>query len=281
MNASSEGSSGAPVQLSPDALGQVEQTTILLGRLAGDLESKRLEPANEKVRLMRSTLLLVDTPAPGLALVVLALQHFVGTATRLLQEDEGVPEHSWDAVSAESEAAISRISQALHRADSIEVFRYVGSLVFAIESLVERMNGVQKAWEENDGIESAPVSERTESLVKRVFESATLDQTLPNKQPGGLFLLSEGLYSAAWLTGSSRLRLVSYLMTEVAGGIARSVHETKWDEGDWQYWSGQILGLMPRLRNDLAAEDSTAVFFTLDRLCLIANHVNFRGILYL
>lgn len=281
MNASNDKSSGTPAQLSQDTLGQIDQISILLTRLAGDIASKSFEPANAKLGLMRSTLLLCNLPAPGLALTVLASQHVVGAAARLFQGDENVPDSEWDAVSADSESAIVRITHSLRSSDGAAVYEGVGSLVFAIESFLERLNGLHRAWGPDGQVDSALHRGRVQSLVKRAFESGDLDRCLLARRPGGLYLLREELYSAAWLTSSHHLRLASYLMIDLAGEIARSVHETQWDDEDWNRWARKILDEMPKLRNALAAEDSKAVFSALDSLYLIATHVNFRGLLYL
>lgn len=281
MNASNDRTSGTPVQLSQDALGQVDQISILLTRLAGDISSKSFEPANEKIALMRSTLLLCEPPAPGLALVVLASQHVVGVATRLFQGDEKSPEREWDAVSAECETAIVRITQSLKSSSDTVIYEGVSSFVIAIERLVERLHGLHKAWEPDGSLDSEAHRDRLQLLVKRAFASGEIDQCLPARRPGGLYLLREELYSAAWLTGSHHLRLASYLMTSIVGEIARSVHDAQWDEDDWEVWARRVLAAMTKLQRGLGAEDSRAVFSALDSLCLIATRIKFRGLLYL
>ena len=286
MNATNDKSSGAPAQPSQDDLGQVDQICILLTRLAGDISSKDFEPANGKLGLMRSTLLLCEPCVPGLALAVLASQHVIGAAVRLFQNDESeggesVPEREWDVVSADSESAIVRITQSLQRSDDSGIYEGVASFVIAIERLIERRNGLHKAWDSDERLDSEVRGDRLQLLVKRAFESGTLDQCLPARRPGGLYLLREELYSAAWLTGSHHLRLASYLMSDIAGEIARSVHETQWDEEDWEGWAHRILAAMSQLQSGLATEDTNSVFSALDNLCLTSTHVNFRGLLYL
>ena len=281
MNASTDKSSGETAKYGEDALAQVNQISILLGRLAGDMSSKRFEQAGEKLRLMRSTLLLLDPPAPGLALVVLASQHVVGGANGLFQNGDSVPERGWDAVSIESEMAISRINRALQSFDETEIYWGVSSLVFAFEGLLERINGLQKVWVENERIESSLARERLKILVRGAFESVELEQCLPAMRAGGLYLLAEQLFSAAWLTGSSHLRLASYLLTDISGGIGSSISETKWDEGNWKIYVRRLLDSIPRLSKGLAQEDMGAICSALDSLCLLAIQVRFRSILFL
>ncbi len=281
MNATNDKSSGAPAQPSQDDLGQVDQICILLTRLAGDIASRSFEPASEKVALMRSTLLLCEPPAPGLALTVLASQHVVGTATRLSQGDVKSPEREWDTVSAECETAIVYITQSLKSSDSVATYRGVLSFVIAVEWLVERLHGLHRAWEPDGSLDLEAHRDRLQLLVKRAFAGGELDQCLPARRPGGLYLLREELYGAAWLTGSQHLRLASYLLTSVAGNIARSVHDAQWDEDDWEDWARRILVAMTQLQNGLGNEDLGAVFSALDSLCLIATRVKFRGLLYL
>ena len=160
MNANRDSSARGNPEPEQDFRDQSEKVSVLLRRLARDFSSKRFEPANEKLRLMRSMILLFSPPAPGLALIALASQHVVGMASRLFQEDEGVPERDWDAVSAEVETSLYRIDEYLNKSDWNGVFGGVSSLVFAIESLVERLNGVQIAWETREGSESSQVRER-------------------------------------------------------------------------------------------------------------------------
>ena len=280
MNANRDSSARGKPEPEQDFRDQSEKVSVLLRRLARDFSSKRFEPANEKLRLMRSMILLFSPPAPGLALIALASQHVVGMASRLFQEDEGVPERDWDAVSAEVETSLYRIDEYLNKSDWNGVFGGVSSLVFAIESLVERLNGVQIAWETREGSESSQVRERVKLLVERAFESVELEQCLSAKRAGSLFLLGEQLFGAAWLTGSNHLRLVSYLLTDVSGGIGNSLSETDWNDDEWNCYVRRLLGLLPALRSGLASEDSKAVLPALDNLCLIATQIRFRSVHY-